>query len=38
MFLSLSLAVGGRLAKAPGPEVRFPATLDIDYIRVYRLP
>jgi beta-glucanase (GH16 family) len=38
MFLALSLAVGGRLAKAPGPEVRFPAALDIDYIRVYRLP
>jgi beta-glucanase (GH16 family) len=38
MFLALSLGVGGRLAKAPGSEVRFPATLDIDYIRVYRLP
>ena len=38
MFLALSLGVGGRLAKAPGAEVRFPATLDIDYIRVYRLP
>lgn len=38
MYLAVSLAVGGRLAKVPGPEVRFPRVLDIDYIRAYRLP
>ena len=36
MYMALSLAVGGRRAKVPGPEVHFPAVFILDYIRVYR--
>ncbi len=36
MYMAVSLAVGGRRAKVPGAEVRFPAVVVIDYIRVYR--
>lgn len=36
MFLLADLAVGGPLAGAPDERTRFPASLDIEYIRVYR--
>ncbi len=37
MYLALNLGVGGRQAKVPGSEVRFPASFDVDYVRVYRM-
>jgi beta-glucanase (GH16 family) len=36
MFLLVDLAVGGALDKAPSERTTFPASFDIDYIRVYR--
>jgi beta-glucanase (GH16 family) len=36
MYLALTLAVGGEVAQRPTEETRFPASFDIDYIRVYK--
>ena len=36
MYLLIDLAVGGRLARSPDPKTIFPASFDIDYIRVYQ--
>ncbi len=36
MYLSIDLAVGGRLAQAPDNTTSLPASFDIDYVRVYR--
>lgn len=36
MFLTADLAVGGALAGAPDERTKFPASFDIEYIRVYR--
>ena len=38
MFMLLDLAVGGNLARAPDASTTFPASFDIDYIRVYQRP
>lgn len=35
MFLEVSLAVGTERAGAPDDQTRFPAVLDIDYVRVF---
>lgn len=35
-FLQLNLAVGGNWPGSPGSNTRFPQTLAIDYVRVYR--
>jgi beta-glucanase (GH16 family) len=34
-FLLLNVAVGGVASQNPGPSVRFPQTMLIDYVRVY---
>lgn len=36
MYLILNLAVGGRWPGAPDTTTRFPATFDIDYVRVWQ--
>jgi beta-glucanase (GH16 family) len=36
MYLALSLAVGGEVARAPREETQFPASFDIDYVRIYK--
>jgi len=36
MYLALSLAVGGDIAHRPEDETKFPASFDIDYVRVYK--
>jgi beta-glucanase (GH16 family) len=36
MYMLVDLAVGGRLAHQPDASTRFPASFDIDYIRVYQ--
>jgi beta-glucanase (GH16 family) len=36
MYLSVDLAVGGRLARSPDASTNLPASFDIDYVRVYR--
>ena len=36
MFLLLDLAVGGPLAGLPNERTRFPASFDIEYVRVYQ--
>jgi beta-glucanase (GH16 family) len=36
MYLLIDLAVGGRLARSPDASTTFPASFDIDYIRVYQ--
>jgi beta-glucanase (GH16 family) len=38
MYLLIDLAVGGRLARSPDASTILPASFDIDYIRVWRLP
>ena len=38
LYLLLDLAVGGSLARPPDDATRFPASFDIDYIRVYKHP
>jgi len=38
MYLAASLAVGGSEAKWPDSTTPFPASFDIDYIRVYQRP
>jgi beta-glucanase (GH16 family) len=38
MYLCLSLAVGTEKAGEPDAQTRFPATLDIDYVRVFARP
>ncbi len=38
MYLLLDLAMGGRLARTPDASTPFPASFDIDYMRVYRSP
>ena len=35
-FLRLNLAVGGDWPGSPGSSTRFPASFDIDYVRVYQ--
>jgi beta-glucanase (GH16 family) len=35
-FLTLDLAVGGAWPGPPGPDTRFPAHMDVDWVRVYR--
>jgi len=37
MYLIVNLAVGGKWPGDPTPEVRFPAMLDVDYVRAWRL-
>ena len=37
-FLLVNLAVGGNPSVTPGPSVRFPQRLLVDYIRVYAMP
>lgn len=36
MYLILNLAVGGRWPGAPDSTTRFPATFDVDYVRVWQ--
>ena len=36
MYLLINLAVGGHWAGPPPRNVRFPATLEVDYVRVWR--
>lgn len=36
MYILVNLAVGGDWPGAPSPETRFPATLEVDYIRVWK--
>jgi beta-glucanase (GH16 family) len=36
MYLALRLAVGGETAHAPPEETPFPASFDIDYVRIYK--
>ncbi|MBO0838434.1 MAG: family 16 glycosylhydrolase, partial [Actinobacteria bacterium] len=36
MFLMLDLAIGGDWPGPPNAETRFPASLDIDYVRVFK--
>jgi beta-glucanase (GH16 family) len=36
LYLSLNLAVGGEIAKRPAEETQFPASFDIDFVRVYK--
>ena len=38
MYLAVGLSVGGVVAKYPDEKTPFPASFDIDYIRVYRQP
>jgi beta-glucanase (GH16 family) len=38
MYLLIDLAVGGRLARQPDASTTFPASFDIDYIRVFQHP
>jgi beta-glucanase (GH16 family) len=38
LYMLLDLAVGGSLARSPDASTAFPASFDIDYIRVYRHP
>lgn len=38
MYLNVGLAVGGTLPGPPSEETRFPAVLEIDWIRVHGLP
>jgi len=38
MYLAISLAVGGAQARYPDQSAKFPATFEIDYVRVYQLP
>jgi beta-glucanase (GH16 family) len=38
MYMLIDLAVGGILARTPDASTTFPASLDIDYVRVYRRP
>jgi beta-glucanase (GH16 family) len=37
-FLLVNLAVGGTPSVTPGPSIRFPQRLLVDYIRVYAMP
>jgi beta-glucanase (GH16 family) len=37
-FLLVNLSVGGNPSVTPGPSVRFPQRLLVDYIRVYAMP
>jgi beta-glucanase (GH16 family) len=36
MYLIVNLAVGGNWPGSPGPETRFPASLMLDYLRVWK--
>ncbi len=36
MYLAMSLAVGGETAKWPDSTTPFPASFDIDYVRIYK--
>ncbi|MGI9579409.1 MAG: family 16 glycosylhydrolase, partial [Microthrixaceae bacterium] len=36
MYLLLNLAVGGNWPGPPGPETPFPATMEVDWVRVFR--
>lgn len=38
MYLIANLAIGGRWPGAPDTATRFPATMEIDYIRAWRFP
>jgi beta-glucanase (GH16 family) len=38
MYLAVSLAVGTEKAGEPDAQTRFPALLDIDYVRVFARP
>ena len=38
MYLILNLAVGGNWPGFPDASTKFPATMDIDYVRAWRLP
>ncbi|MEP6667873.1 MAG: glycoside hydrolase family 16 protein [Chthoniobacter sp.] len=38
MYVILNLAVGGQWDGNPDGDTPFPATMEIDYVRVYRLP
>jgi hypothetical protein len=38
MYLAVSLAVGTAKAGEPDEQTKFPAVLDIDYIRVFGRP
>ena len=38
MYVLLNLAVGGQWDGTPDAQTPFPAEMDIDYVRVYRLP
>jgi beta-glucanase (GH16 family) len=37
MYLIVNLAVGGKWPGDPTPDVKFPATLEVDYVRAWRL-
>jgi beta-glucanase (GH16 family) len=37
MYLVVNLAVGGKWPGYPTPDVKFPATLELDYVRAWRL-
>jgi beta-glucanase (GH16 family) len=37
-FILLNLAVGGLFAGLISPDTAFPATMSVDYVRVYQLP
>ena len=38
MYLAISLAVGGEVAKWPDSTTPFPATFEVDYVRIYKRP
>jgi len=38
MYLVANLAVGGDFTQRPSPETKFPAALEIDYVKVWALP
>jgi beta-glucanase (GH16 family) len=38
MYMLIDLAVGGRLAHAPDGTTSLPASLDVDYVKVYKRP
>lgn len=38
MYLAIYLTVGAEKAGEPDPQARFPAVLDVDYVRVFALP
>ena len=36
LYTIVNLAVGGKWPKDPDESTEFPATMDIDYLRIYR--